>query len=333
MNFTDRRMLATLPVLLSAASCVPPPVSWSELAPAAAPQKMIQAQAAAAAEAQLDELPVLASSLSRLTPVEEEKWQKAEGLFEAPTTTPALPFTAKGSEEDRQRSLDCLTSAIYYEARSESDDGQRAVAQVVLNRVRHPAYPNSVCGVVYQGSHRRTGCQFTFTCDGSLRRRPIASIWERTRRIAEAALAGEVYAPVGNATHYHTTAILPYWASSLTRSAVVGAHIFYRWKGGAGERAAFRQDYAGNEPGAASPAAVGGGGSEAPAATLAGARSVLRVERQQVYGTTVSIHRGTGVTVHRPTEAAPDAVAAVHVSEASENGFGIRVHKGAAPAS
>ncbi len=332
MNFTDRRMLATLPVLLSAASCVPPPVSWSELAPAAAPQKMIQAQAAAA-EAQLDELPVLASSLARLDPIEEEKWQKAAGLFEAPTATPALPFTARGSEEDRQRSLDCLTSAIYYEARSESDDGQRAVAQVVLNRVRHPAYPNSVCGVVYQGSHRRTGCQFTFTCDGSLRRRPIATIWERTRRIAEAALAGEVYAPVGNATHYHTTAILPYWASSLTRSAVVGAHIFYRWKGGAGERSAFRQDYAGNEPGAARPVSVVNGASETPPATLAGARSILRVERQQVYGATVSIHRGTGVTVHRPAEPAPEAVAAVAVTDDGENNFGIRVHKGEAPAS
>jgi hypothetical protein len=148
----------------------------------------------------------------------------------------------------RMRSLECLTSAIYYEAASESDDGQRAVAQVVLNRVRHPAYPNSVCGVVYQGSERTTGCQFTFTCDGSLLRTPSLSGWARARRIAAAALAGSVYAPVGHATHYHTVNVLPYWASSLIKSAVIGAHIFYRWNGGWGTPAAFRQAYAGLEP-------------------------------------------------------------------------------------
>ena len=246
---------------------------------------------------------------------------------------PARPFSLGGaSTEARVRAQQCLTAAIYYEARSESDDGQRAVAQVVLNRVRHPAFPASVCGVVYQGSYRRTGCQFTFTCDGSLRRRPIAHIWDRARRIAEAALAGEVYAPVGNATHYHTTAILPYWASSLTRSAVVGAHIFYRWKGGAGERSAFRQDYAGNEPGANAQRTASAADFGTPVATLGGARSVLRVERQQVYGATVSIHRGAGVTVHRASEDTPEPVAAA-VEVAADDSFGIRVHKGAAPAS
>src|SRR4051812_14116005 len=85
------------------------------------------------------------------------------GAYEA-----AEPFVARGDREALDRSLECLTQAIYYEARSESDAGQRAVAQVVLNRVRHPAYPDSVCGVVYQGSARATGCQFTFTCDGAM---------------------------------------------------------------------------------------------------------------------------------------------------------------------
>ena len=149
---------------------------------------------------------------------------------------------------DKLRSLDCLTTAIYYEAASETDDGQRAVAQVVLNRVRHPTYPNSVCGVVYQGSERSTGCQFSFTCDGSLARAPSAAGWVRARRIAAAALAGSVYAPVGLATHYHTFRVLPHWASSLVKSAVIGAHIFYRWNGGWGGPAAFRQVYAGAEP-------------------------------------------------------------------------------------
>ena len=86
----------------------------------------------------------------------------------------AEPFAASPDPEMFERSLQCLTEAVYYEARSESEEGQRAVAQVVLNRVRHPAYPNSVCGVVYQGSERVTGCQFSFTCDGALGRPELA---------------------------------------------------------------------------------------------------------------------------------------------------------------
>jgi hypothetical protein len=149
---------------------------------------------------------------------------------------------------DQLRSQDCLAQAIYYEARSEDEAGQRAVAQVVLNRLRHPAYPASVCGVVYQGSERRSGCQFTFTCDGSLARGPREPGWSRARRIAAESLAGKVYAPVGHATHYHTNQVLPYWAPKLLKSAVIGAHIFYRWNGGWGQPAAFRQRYAGVEP-------------------------------------------------------------------------------------
>src|SRR6202008_874279 len=120
----------------------------------------------------------------------------------------ATPFTlAKASGETRARALECLTSAIYYEAAQEPADGQRAVAQVVLNRVRHPAFPNSVCGVVYQGSTRSTGCQFSFTCDGSMLHPRELGAWARAREIAQAALDGYVYAPIGLATHYHTTAI------------------------------------------------------------------------------------------------------------------------------
>ncbi|MDP9414705.1 MAG: cell wall hydrolase, partial [Pseudomonadota bacterium] len=162
---------------------------------------------------------------------------------------PARPFRlAASTVADRERAIACLTSAIYYEAATEPLDGQRAVAQVVLNRVRHPAYPNSVCGVVYQGSERVTGCQFTFTCDGSLARRPLAPIWNRARQIAEAALAGAVYKPVGWATHYHTNWVVPYWSSSLVKAALVGTHIFYRWTGGWGTGPAFRTRYAGVEP-------------------------------------------------------------------------------------
>jgi hypothetical protein len=149
---------------------------------------------------------------------------------------------------DYAKSLACLTAAVYYEAATESVDGQRAVAQVVLNRLRHPAYPNSVCGVVFQGSERSTGCQFTFTCDGALARAPHAGIWARSRAVAEAALAGSVYAPVGWATHYHTNWVVPYWSSSLTKVANVGTHIFYRWEGGWGRAPAFRDSHSGTEP-------------------------------------------------------------------------------------
>jgi spore germination cell wall hydrolase CwlJ-like protein len=161
----------------------------------------------------------------------------------------APPFVWRGADKaTKARALDCLTSAVYYEAGSEPIDGQKAVAQVVLNRVRHPAFPGSVCDVVYQGSTRATGCQFTFTCDGSLARRPSADGWARARTIAEGALAGAVYAPAGFATHYHADYVVPYWASSLAKNAVVGAHIFYRWAGGWGRPDAFTRRYAGREP-------------------------------------------------------------------------------------
>lgn len=161
----------------------------------------------------------------------------------------AAPFSlGKLDAATRGRALECLTSAIYYEAGQESTDGQRAVAQVVLNRVRHPAFPANVCGVVYEGSTRATGCQFTFTCDGSLNRKPMLGPWQSARSVAEAALAGYVYKPVGTATHYHADYVVPYWASTLAKNAVVGAHMFYRWAGGWGRPAAFSQRYVRHEP-------------------------------------------------------------------------------------
>ena len=160
----------------------------------------------------------------------------------------AQPFSVRGaSKAARAQALECLTSAIYYEAGQESDAGQRGVAQVVLNRVRHPAYPSSVCGVVYQGSTRQTGCQFTFTCDGSLARTPMREEWNRARKVAEAALNGAVFAPAGLATHYHANYVLPYWAASLVKTHVEGAHLFYRWSGNWGRPAAFTQRYAKRE--------------------------------------------------------------------------------------
>ena len=159
-----------------------------------------------------------------------------------------LPATTAG-EVSRGSALDCLTAAVYYEAASETLQGQRAVAQVVLNRVRHPAFPKSVCGVVYQGSERRTGCQFTFTCDGSLVRRPSQGGWHLAAAVAAAALNGTVETSVGMATHYHTVWVVPYWADSLSKIGVVGAHIFYRWRGSWGRRSAFTGRYTGENQG------------------------------------------------------------------------------------
>ena len=141
---------------------------------------------------------------------------------------PALAASDPVTDEVRvHASRGCLAAAIYHEARSEPETGQRAVAQVIMNRLRHPAYPKTVCDVVLQGAWRTTGCQFTFTCDGSLSRRPQPAAWDRALRIASDALEGRNPAPVGDATHYHTTAIRPYWAPSLTKVGTIGAHVFY----------------------------------------------------------------------------------------------------------
>jgi hypothetical protein len=160
----------------------------------------------------------------------------------------AKPFVIQAGTLDYGRALRCLTDAIYYEAATESDSGQRAVAQVIINRMRHPTYPNNICGVIYQGSERRTGCQFSYSCDGSMARRPSAVHWNRAARVAASALAGYVHTPVGMATHYHTVNIYPYWAPSLNFLGTIGAHRFYSWKGSAGRPSAFFRSYAGNEP-------------------------------------------------------------------------------------
>lgn len=160
---------------------------------------------------------------------------------------PARPFVFQGSAEDRRLALTCLTQAVYYEAGFEPGPGQQAVAQVVLNRMRHPIFPHSVCGVVYQGADLKTGCQFSFTCDGSLARAPQPAAWARARTVAEQALNGFVMKEVGGATHYHTQWVVPWWRPTVTKVAQVGAHIFYRWSGALGLPAAFTMHYAGGE--------------------------------------------------------------------------------------
>ncbi|WP_293903806.1 cell wall hydrolase [Phenylobacterium sp.] len=135
---------------------------------------------------------------------------------------------ARALAAQHRADLECLTDAVYYEARSESPRGQAAVAQVVLNRVKHPAFPKSVCGVVFQGA-RHAGCQFSFACDGSMRRGREALAWDRAHAVAARVLAGAVASSIGAATHYHTTAVSPFWAPQMLRVATVGAHVFYKF--------------------------------------------------------------------------------------------------------
>jgi spore germination cell wall hydrolase CwlJ-like protein len=151
---------------------------------------------------------------------------------------PAMPFVFAGSQQSLARATDCLAAAAWYEA---GDDGlgQRSVVQVVVNRALNPAFPASICRVVFQGAERRTGCQFSFTCDGSMRRTPSAAAWSRARAAAFAALRGAVDGSVGYATHYHTDWVVPTWRTSLDKIAQVRTHLFYRWRGYWGTPPAF----------------------------------------------------------------------------------------------
>ncbi|GAA0337065.1 hypothetical protein GCM10009087_54390 [Sphingomonas oligophenolica] len=160
----------------------------------------------------------------------------------------ARPFKFVGSDEQRARAIDCMAAAVLYEAGNDPE-GQRAVAQVVINRARHPAFPKTICGVVFQGSERSTGCQFTFTCDGALAsHRWPDDYWARARAMAAAALNGQVYKPVGYSTHYHTDWVVPYWQSSLDKVAAVHTHLFFRWTGWWGTPPAFNRHVSSDEP-------------------------------------------------------------------------------------
>ncbi|MFN7129591.1 MAG: cell wall hydrolase [Brevundimonas sp.] len=183
-----------------------------------------------------------------ITPDEARAFNAALPFSTLPILS-AKPFIMPADKlEDYARALDCLTAAVYYEAASETAAGQAAVAQVVVNRMRHPAYPKTICGVVFQGSERTTGCQFSFTCDGAMTRPPSPEGWARARLTAGGALNGFVASGVGMATHYHTDWVAPYWAERLVKMRQIGTHIFYRWGGGWGLPPAFTGRHAGVEP-------------------------------------------------------------------------------------
>ncbi len=165
----------------------------------------------------------------------------------ARATDRMAPFRSIASKSPSYTAaLDCLTEAIYYEAANENVAGKRGVAQVILNRVAHPAYPSSVCGVIYQGWSDPV-CQFSYTCDGALARRPLDRLWRQSRDVARAALGGFVEESVGSATHYHADYVLPRWAYQLEKVHVEGRHIFYRFPGRAGRAASFTARWLGRE--------------------------------------------------------------------------------------
>jgi len=233
INWTLRSLMAAVAVsfcVLATAMTATASVKRSEVAKIA--------ETAIANEAQL---------VAELADFLAEETAEARAEFDAPRLKPAqsasdlvmgggaiadlvnFDFTqfviAQMDAEDRK----CLAQAIYYEARSESRFGQLAVADVVLNRVDSRHYPDSVCDVVYQGSHRRTGCQFSFTCDGSMDARLNDRLWKNSEMLAGAILAG-LRVPVSrNATHYHADYVSPPWAEKLTPTATIGTHKFYKF--------------------------------------------------------------------------------------------------------
>ena len=244
-------LLALLPTFLFALAC------QSFRPPMPAQQDLVAAQLAAL-PGKPEEAPLLTGAMIPPTLTEDQMDQArasnlADAFFAGPIA-PATPFKFAGSSADRSNARDCLALAAMAEA-GNTDPGQRAVMQVILNRVRHPAFAKTVCGVVFQGSQRSTGCQFTFTCDGSLTRRYGDAAWAAARSRADQALGGSIYSAVGTATHYHTDWVYPRWSPQLQKLAQVETHLFYRWSGDWGTSKSW-QSYRGGE---ASFAALMGG--------------------------------------------------------------------------
>lgn len=321
------RSFVSLGLLLAVASCVPPAAA------------RFRAESFTSSSAQLRQASLPANPSLQIPTATEEPPPPEILAEEIAPGAPARPFDiGQASPVDMNNALECLTAAVYYEARSESEDGQRAVAQVVLNRVRHPAFPKSVCGVVYQGSNRTTGCQFSFTCDGSLNRGREPGAWARAGRIASDALSGYVFTAVGVATHYHTTAIHPWWAGSMARAVTIGAHIFYRWRGEWGDPTAFRRPYVGAESMAST---LGADVQAAPPQTVNERTEVVEgvtihrsADRSTHYasaddGTMVRIHRMGGapeVKVHRGAPDSQPAEAAAAPSPAGSDSASVVTH-------
>lgn len=187
---------------------------------------------------------VLATAYAQAEP-DYAKASPFEALLqdEEPNSGRFIPPMAKGDHSWIQNPLPasvfskkeqaCLANGIYFEARGESVRGQAAVAQVILNRVRNPAYPNSICGVVYQNDNWLNRCQFSFACDGRKKRIESPANYKVAQDVAMAVTAGKIFIPeVGSSTHYYANYVHPGWARTMQKMTKIGLHIFYRTYGG-----------------------------------------------------------------------------------------------------
>ena len=236
------RSRASVTLLIVAAmtttSCTPP-------TPGSAMHRRSQTAQAASLEGSGRPPSVAPMMFRAVAPADAVRINAAVPFAPGPTRT-ATEYDYPGSSDDEERATTCLAAAGWYEA-GDDRQGEQAVMQVVLNRLRHPAFPKTVCGVVFQGAERATGCQFTFACDGSLSRQPTPAAWARARQLAAEALHGGVFKAVGSATHYHTNSVVPSWSAALEKIAQVGPHLFFHWKGLWGEVRVLRETASGSE--------------------------------------------------------------------------------------
>jgi spore germination cell wall hydrolase CwlJ-like protein len=214
------------------------PLRLKNKAAAEAPPPAVQTAAVAGASLFLTAFsPRDGISESDIPPPPSKSGQWA-GLLKNASLSPEQPqsktlFGGLTEDEFRSRELRCMATAIYFEARDEPVRGQIAVGQVIMNRIRSPFYPKTVCGVVYQGERLRTGCQFSFTCTGKHNAVKEKEEWATAVKLAKQVIAGEVWMKeVGYATHYHATYVHPSWRHELDKVAQIGGHIFYKMKPG-----------------------------------------------------------------------------------------------------
>lgn len=240
-----RRGLGLMAALLAAGVLLVVLLAWPAVrSPREGGEAVTTATPLAALPARASDAPVLAAPT---TAPADARSRNLAAPFLPDQRAPAASFRFTGSAQDRARAADCLALAALAEAGND-DAGQRAVIQVVLNRVRHPAFARTVCGVVFEGSQRQSGCQFTFTCDGSLDRRYSEASRAAALQRAQEALGGRVFDPVGIATHYHTDWVYPWWSPKLLKIAQVQTHLFFRWPGYWGSGKAASMAYRGGEP-------------------------------------------------------------------------------------
>lgn len=239
-----RRTSIVLTVVSLLAVAVPTLIVHASDVPQRGPSDLVKAQPVVPPQ----QLPIVDPiEFAAITPDDARRINAGVPFSEGPNPA-ARPLRLQEMGIAAARAVDCLATAVLYEAGDDAT-GQRAVAQVIINRVRHPAFPKTICGVVFQGAERRTGCQFTFTCDGALfRHRWSDEAWVRARIVATEALNGRVFAKVGHSTHYHTDWVVPYWSSSLDKVSAVGTHLFFRWTGWWGTPPAFNRRVATDEP-------------------------------------------------------------------------------------